>query len=115
MEDERELGEDEVKEHLDWERASSGHAYRVLGPADAEFPSSRTAMNSDDEAYILMLLSDGNLPTGKCQVIRVDRAHLTRLEGSFVASAGLESYVTHGFLTHAPDGSPKDKFEGMVD
>jgi urease accessory protein len=33
-----------------------------------------------DEAYILLLLSDSNLPTG-----------------SFVASAGLESYVKHGF------------------
>lgn len=37
-------------------------------------------MNDDDEAYILLLLSDSNLPTG-----------------SFVASAGLESYVKHGF------------------
>ncbi|KAH8096729.1 hypothetical protein BXZ70DRAFT_1001204 [Cristinia sonorae] len=34
-----------------------------------------------DEAYILLLLSDSNLPTG-----------------SFVASSGLESYATHGFL-----------------
>ncbi|KAI9000784.1 hypothetical protein BD414DRAFT_404718 [Trametes punicea] len=39
-------------------------------------------MDSDHEAYILLLLSDSNLPTG-----------------SFVTSAGLESYVTHGFLT----------------
>ncbi|KAI0353072.1 hypothetical protein OH77DRAFT_658300 [Trametes cingulata] len=39
-------------------------------------------MDSDHEAYILLLLSDSNLPTG-----------------SFVASAGLESYVTHGFFT----------------
>ena len=38
-------------------------------------------MNADDdEAYILLLLSDGNLPTG-----------------SFVASSGLESHVKHGF------------------
>lgn len=39
-------------------------------------------MDSDDETYILLLLADSNLPTG-----------------SFVASAGLESYVTHGFLS----------------
>ncbi|KAJ3574784.1 hypothetical protein NP233_g1530 [Leucocoprinus birnbaumii] len=38
-------------------------------------------MDGDDEAYILLLLADSNLPTG-----------------SFVASAGLESYVAHGFL-----------------
>ncbi|KAG6832168.1 hypothetical protein H0H92_004899 [Tricholoma furcatifolium] len=37
-------------------------------------------MNVDDETYILLLLSDSNLPTG-----------------SFVASSGLESYVKHGF------------------
>lgn len=37
-------------------------------------------MNSDDETYILLLLSDSNLPTG-----------------SFVASSGLESYIKHGF------------------
>ena len=39
--------------------------------------------NDDDdflETYILLLLSDSNLPTG-----------------SFIASAGLESYVKHGF------------------
>ncbi|KAF8524608.1 UreF-domain-containing protein [Hysterangium stoloniferum] len=36
---------------------------------------------ADDESYLLLLLSDGNLPTG-----------------SFVASSGLESYVKHGFL-----------------
>ncbi|KNZ77217.1 hypothetical protein J132_06212 [Termitomyces sp. J132] len=34
----------------------------------------------DNEAYILLLLSDSNLPTG-----------------SFVASSGLESYLKHGF------------------
>jgi urease accessory protein len=38
-------------------------------------------MDQDDESYILLLLSDSNLPTG-----------------SFVASAGLESYITHGFF-----------------
>ena len=36
----------------------------------------------DDEAYILLLLSDSNLPTG-----------------SFVASTGLESFVKHGFAS----------------
>jgi urease accessory protein len=46
----------------------------------------RLFMNSDDdEAYILLLLSDGNLPTG-----------------SFVASSGLESHVKHGFSSQ-PD------------
>lgn len=44
-------------------------------------------MDSDHEAYILLLLSDSNLPTG-----------------SFVASAGLESYVSHGFFS--PDLLP---------
>ncbi|EIW82272.1 urease accessory protein UreF [Coniophora puteana RWD-64-598 SS2] len=44
-----------------------------------------------DEQYILLLLSDSNLPTG-----------------SFVASAGLESYGKHGFLSlsnSAADGT----------
>ncbi|KAI0832665.1 hypothetical protein BC628DRAFT_1309884 [Trametes gibbosa] len=45
-------------------------------------------MDNDHEAYILLLLSDSNLPTG-----------------SFVASAGLESYVTHGFFTDASSPS----------
>jgi len=39
-------------------------------------------MDADTEQYILLLLSDGNLPTG-----------------SFVASSGLESYVKHGFFS----------------
>ncbi|QRV72888.1 urease accessory protein UreF [Ceratobasidium sp. AG-Ba] len=39
----------------------------------------------DTEEYLLMILSDGNLPTG-----------------AFVASAGLESYIKHG---HPPGGS----------
>lgn len=39
---------------------------------------------SDTETYILLLLSDSNLPTG-----------------SFVASSGLESYVKHGFTSSA--------------
>lgn len=37
-------------------------------------------MHDDLETYVLLVLSDSNLPTG-----------------SFVASAGLESYVKHGF------------------
>lgn len=37
-------------------------------------------MNDDEETYLLLLLSDSNLPTG-----------------SFVASSGLESYIKHGF------------------
>ncbi|KAL4076215.1 hypothetical protein J3A83DRAFT_4068339, partial [Scleroderma citrinum] len=37
-----------------------------------------------DETFILLLLADSNLPTG-----------------SFVASSGLESYTTHGFLSLA--------------
>jgi urease accessory protein len=37
-------------------------------------------MHNDLETYVLLVLSDSNLPTG-----------------SFVASAGLESYVKHGF------------------
>ncbi|KAI0775378.1 hypothetical protein BC629DRAFT_1527017 [Irpex lacteus] len=57
-------------------------------------------MDSDEEAYILLLLSDGNLPTG-----------------SFVASAGLESYVTHGFFTipSTLTVKGKDKLECIVD
>ncbi|KIM46430.1 hypothetical protein M413DRAFT_441523 [Hebeloma cylindrosporum] len=39
-------------------------------------------MDDDTETYILLLLSDSNLPTG-----------------SFVASSGLESYVKHGFAS----------------
>ena len=39
-------------------------------------------MDADREQYLLLLLSDRNLPTG-----------------SFVASSGLESYVKHGFLS----------------
>lgn len=38
--------------------------------------------DSEAEAYIMLLLSDSNLPTG-----------------SFVASSGLESYVKHGFAS----------------
>ncbi|KAF9226713.1 urease accessory protein UreF [Gyrodon lividus] len=46
--------------------------------------------NENDETYILLVLSDSNLPTG-----------------SFVASSGLESYTTHGFLSlSAPASTP---------
>ncbi|KJA29795.1 hypothetical protein HYPSUDRAFT_126109 [Hypholoma sublateritium FD-334 SS-4] len=41
--------------------------------------------DSEAEAYIMLLLSDSNLPTG-----------------SFVASSGLESYVKHGFASSSP-------------
>lgn len=47
-------------------------------------------MEGDDETYILLLLSDSNLPTG-----------------SFVASAGFESYLKHGF----PAGSDSKSSE----
>jgi len=40
----------------------------------------------DDETYLLLLLADGNLPTG-----------------SFVASSGLESFITHGFFGGSTD------------
>jgi urease accessory protein len=46
-------------------------------------------MSDDDtETYILLLLSDSNLPTG-----------------SFVASSGLESYFKHGFSSLSSPGS----------
>ncbi|KAI0727343.1 UreF-domain-containing protein [Fomitopsis betulina] len=54
-------------------------------------------MDADTEAYILLLLSDSNLPTG-----------------SFVASAGLESYVTHGFFS-STDSLPRDKMDATMD
>ncbi|KAI0722781.1 hypothetical protein C8Q76DRAFT_766917 [Earliella scabrosa] len=58
-------------------------------------------MDSDHEAYILLLLADSNLPTG-----------------SFVASAGLESYVTHGFfstdLLPSSTSSPPDKMDYTI-
>ena len=40
----------------------------------------------DNETYLLLLLADGNLPTG-----------------SFVASSGLESFLTHGFFGGSTD------------
>ena len=43
-------------------------------------------MDGDDQTFILLLLSDGNLPTG-----------------SFVASSGLESYLKHGFASSNTD------------
>ncbi|EIN10504.1 hypothetical protein PUNSTDRAFT_63702 [Punctularia strigosozonata HHB-11173 SS5] len=46
-------------------------------------------MDVDEEAYILLLLADGNLPTG-----------------SFVASSGLESYITHGFFARSSTKAP---------
>ncbi|KAF8663428.1 hypothetical protein AX16_000998 [Volvariella volvacea WC 439] len=42
-------------------------------------------MESAQETYIMLLLADSNLPTG-----------------AFVASSGLESYLTHGFGTASP-------------
>jgi len=57
------------------------------------------AMDDDNEAYILLLLSDSNLPTG-----------------SFVASAGLESYVTHGFFSSSSTPSmPRDKLDATME
>ena len=44
-------------------------------------------MDGDTETYILLLLSDSNLPTG-----------------SFVASSGLESYIKHGFSSLSSPG-----------
>ncbi|TFY56584.1 hypothetical protein EVJ58_g7554 [Rhodofomes roseus] len=55
-------------------------------------------MDSDTEAYLLLLLSDSNLPTG-----------------SFVASAGLESYVTHGFYSSPTPSTPRDKMDATMD
>lgn len=45
-------------------------------------------MDESWESYLLLLLADGNLPTG-----------------SFVASSGLESYITHGFFGRTDDES----------
>ncbi len=64
------------------------------------FALSPTTMDSDHEAYILLLLSDSNLPTG-----------------AFVASAGLESYVAHGFFTDLSspsDAPPPDKMDHTI-
>jgi urease accessory protein len=43
-------------------------------------------MDANTEDYLLLLLADGNLPTG-----------------AFVASSGLESFVTHGFFNSSHD------------
>lgn len=45
-------------------------------------------MDVDTESYIMLLLADGNLPTG-----------------AFVASSGFESYVKHGFFGLSPSES----------
>lgn len=50
------------------------------------------ATDPDTEEYLLWVLADSNLPTGTCM-------GPTDL-GGFIASAGLESYHVHGFLTH---------------
>ncbi|KAI0941345.1 hypothetical protein AcW1_004915 [Taiwanofungus camphoratus] len=55
-------------------------------------------MNNDDEVYILLLLSDSNLPTG-----------------SFVASAGLESYATHGFFASSSLSLSRDKLDATTE
>ncbi|KAG9019463.1 hypothetical protein FRB90_001937 [Tulasnella sp. 427] len=49
------------------------------------------------EAYILLLLSDANLPTG-----------------SFVASAGLESYIKHGFFSTSIDPAAISPFSAAL-
>jgi urease accessory protein len=53
-------------------------------------------MDAETETYILLLLSDSNLPSG-----------------SFVASSGFESYLKHGFTantpSHPPDGASISK------
>ncbi|KAI0920951.1 hypothetical protein AcW2_006074 [Taiwanofungus camphoratus] len=56
------------------------------------------SMNNDDEVYILLLLSDSNLPTG-----------------SFVASAGLESYATHGFFASSSLSLSRDKLDATTE
>lgn len=81
-------------------------------------------MDSDEEAYVLLLLSDGNLPTGMhspefiCYHDSFDDFY--RFSGSFVASGGLESYVTHGFFTPLPAPAEpgtkaKDKSEYILE
>lgn len=58
-------------------------------------------MDSDDadaETYILLLLSDSNLPTG-----------------SFVASAGLESYLKHGFPASPISSAAQNTIEFIRD
>ncbi|KAG8701051.1 hypothetical protein FRC09_005586 [Ceratobasidium sp. 395] len=52
----------------------------------------------DTEEYLLMILSDGNLPTG-----------------AFVASAGLESYIKHGHPPGASTTAPMTTVNFMRD
>lgn len=55
-------------------------------------------MDGDTESYVLLLLSDGNLPTG-----------------SFVASSGLEAYVKHGFFAlSSPSTAPPAKTAATI-
>lgn len=54
-------------------------------PAPSSGPLSPTGM---DDEYILLLLADGNLPTG-----------------AFVASSGFESFIAHGFLPESNDST----------
>jgi urease accessory protein len=60
-------------------------------------------MDADTESYTLLLLSDGNLPTG-----------------SFVASSGLEAYEKHGFFGLSSSqngqatGSPPAKTDAII-
>lgn len=56
----------------------------TFASASTSASTSHPSRGSMDESYLLWLLSDSNLPTG-----------------GFVASSGLESYVSHGFL-HLP-------------
>ena len=91
-----------VKEGLEMIRISYGGraAIGVFGRSPmagprSRLPAARVTCNwaamvdisvGDDETYLLLLLADGNLPTG-----------------SFVASSGLESFVAHGFFGGSTD------------
>lgn len=62
------------------------------------------AFADDPDSYLLLLLSDGNLPTG-----------------SFVSSSGLESYFKHGFphvaanpATPAPNAKPPTQMDTTI-
>lgn len=69
--------------------AKSQHLDPVHGVSNlpATLTPELAVMDDDSETYILLLLSDSNLPTG-----------------SFVASSGLESYIKHGFAS-APEST----------
>ena len=58
----------------------SGQSHNLFGPR-----MDNVAIDGE-ETYLLLLLADGNLPTG-----------------SFVASSGLESFITHGFFGGSTD------------